>query len=70
MICCPLDSLGSTSHGATTKTTGEQHIMILFAGCPGADQQGRQRTDCNEGDADADADADGDCIWHLGRLKT
>ena len=27
--------------------------MILFAGCPGADQQGRQRTDCNEGDADA-----------------
>ena len=53
MICCPLDSLGSTSHGATTKTTGEQHIMILFAGCPGADQQGRQRTDCNEGDADA-----------------
>ena len=44
--------------------------MILFAGCPGADQQGRQRTDCNEGDADADADADGDCTWHLGRLKT
>ena len=33
-----------------TTTAGEQHITILCAACPGANQQGRQRTDCNEGE--------------------
>ena len=37
----------------TTRINNSQNIIIVFPGCTGTNQQGRQRTDCNEGDGES-----------------